>query len=269
MAKTYYLVFILFFNLSFSQDYFTGKKLYCETQNIEAKNFFDIGIETLHLNSTLNKKFLIKTRDVFLRAYEIDSTFCDAIFFAGYTSKLIAEDRKFPLACYYIADSLSSNKSIEFKVNLAAEGLKMGNEFGMNLDRKKYNELIQFFPENPEGYYGFAITSPEFGDYEKGLENINIAIEKYSNTTRLNDVYFIKGVLLTLNKKYDEGILYFEKCEKDFKKDINFKIHYSLCLLKVSEIKKDEKLKIKALKIYDKIENKESIPVDLKKLFIF
>ena len=99
-------------------------KLTLTQKNIEAKKFFDIGIETLHLNSTLNKKFLIKTRDVFLRAYEIDSTFCDAIFFAGYTSKLIAEDRKFPLACYYIADSLSSNKSTEFKVNLAAEGLK-------------------------------------------------------------------------------------------------------------------------------------------------
>lgn len=266
--KFYLLFLILFSNLIISQNYFLGKKLYCETENVKAKELFDTGIETLYLNTSQNKKYLSMTADVFYRAYKLDNTFCDAIFFAGYTSSLIGE-RKTALACYYVADSISNNKSLEFKVNLAAEALKIGNEFGMKLARKKYNELIQYFPESPEGYYGFAITSPEFGDYEKGLENLNIAIEKYSYSNPHNDLNFIKGILLTLNKRYDEALSFLEKSEKEFKKDFNFKIHYSLCLLKVSESLKDEKMKEKALKIYNKIENKEQIPEELKKLFVF
>lgn len=268
MKKIYYLVFVLFFNFSFSQDYFLGKNLYCESQNNRAKELFDTGIETLYLNQNLNKKYLAMTADVFYKAYKTDSTFCDAIFFAGYTSSLIG-NRKTALACYYVADSLSNNKSIEFKVNLAAEALKMGNDFGIKLARKKYDELIKFFPESSEGYYGFAITSPDLGDYEKGLDYLNIAIEKYSDTKKLKEINFIKAILLTLNKKYSEGKEFFEDSDKAFKKDDNYKIYYSLCLLKVSEELNDEKMKEKALKLYNKIEDKNQISDDFKKLFTF
>lgn len=268
MKKKYYFIFVLIFNYSFSQDYFLGKKLYCETQNTRSKELFDTGIETLYLNKSLDKKYLAMTADVFYKAYKVDSTFCDAIFFAGYTSSLLGE-HKTALACYYVADSISKNKSIEFKINLAAEALKFDNDFGIKLARKKYNEIIQFFPESLEGYYGFAITSPELKDYEEGLKNIDIAIQKTTNSHKINEFNFVKGLLLTLNKKYEDGLEYLEKSEKNYKKDINFKIHYSLCLLKVSEKLNDQKMKDKAIKIYNKIENKEQISEELKKLFTF
>jgi tetratricopeptide (TPR) repeat protein len=138
------------------------------------------------------------------------------------------------------------------------------------LSRKKYSEIIKYFPESPEGYYGVALTSPIIGDVEKGLENINLAFEKYKNSGQKvnDDVLFLNGVLLTLNKKYEESIEYFEKTYSTYKKDENYNIHYSLSLLKVSEIKKDEKMKNKAKKIYDKIEHKEEIPKELKELLI-
>jgi hypothetical protein len=269
MKKIFVFLLVLNLNFSFSQDYFEGKRLYCKSENPEALRLFNIGIETLYLNRTLDKKYLKKTSDVFFRAYQTDTTFCDAMFFTGYTLRLLND--KNALACYYMADSLAKNKSIEFKSNLAAESLRFQSEEGIKLARKKYNEIIQYFPDSPEGYYGFAITSPEIGDVEKGLENINIAIEKYNIKNRAikDDVNFIKGILLTLNKKYDEGLESLEKSSSSYKKDENYKIHYSLCLLKVSEFKNDDKMKKKALKIYDKIEHKEQIPKEIKDLLTF
>ncbi|KQB40886.1 hypothetical protein RC62_4259 [Flavobacterium aquidurense] len=208
------------------------------------------------------------TSNIFFKAYEKDTTFCDALFFTGYTLRLL--DDKKALEFYILADS-SYNKSIEFKTNLAAEGLRYGTEKSIRISRKKYSEIIQLFPDSPEGYYGFALTSPILGDTEKGLENINIAIEKYKITNpKLNDdVIVLKGILLSDNEKYEEGLEYLDKVYSIYKKDFNFKVHYSLCLLKVAEAKKDEKMKQKALKIYEKIEDKDQISKEIQEKLIF
>ncbi len=269
MKRIFIIVLILNLNLIFSQNYFEGKRLYCRSENAEALRLFNIGIETLYLNTNLDKKYLKKTSDIFFKAYKIDSTFCDAMFFTGYTMRLLND--KNALVCYYIADSLSNNKSIEFKSNLAAESLRLENIEGLKLARKKYNEIIEYFPYSPEGYYGFAITSPEIGDYEKGLENISIAIERYKNMNQVvrDDAIFIKGILLALNKKYEEGLENLEKCFSTYKKDESFKIYYALCLLEVSKLKENQKMKQKALKFYEKIEFKEHIPKGIKDLLQF
>lgn len=263
------LILILIFNVSYSQNYFEGKNLYCKSENTEANRLFNIGIETLHLNTSLDKKYLKLTSEIFFKAYKTDSTFCDALFFTGYSLRLLNDNKA--LAYYYMADSLANNRSIEFKANLAAEALKFGNEPSLKIAKKTYNELIKYFPESPEGYYGLALISTVVGDSQKGLENINIAIEKYKalNVDVKLDATFLKGVLLTLNKKYEEGLLYLEISEYTYKKDDNFRIHYSLCLLKVSELRDDEKMKKNALKVYNKIKNKDDIPEDLKDLFQF
>ena len=268
MKKIIVTLLILNFNLTFSQDYFEGKNLYCKSENPEAMKLFNLGIETLYLNKSLDPKYLKITSNIFFKAYKTDSTFCDAIFFTGYTLRLL-NDKK-AIACYIMADSISK-KTLEFKINLASEGLRLGEERSLKIARKKYNEIITLFPENPEGYYGFALTSPIFGDVEKGLENINIAIEKYKllNPKIKDEVIFLKGILLSQNKIYSEGLEYLEKSYSTYKKDENFKIHYSLCLLKVSEIKNDEKMKQKALKFYGQIENKDQMAEETKSLLKF
>ncbi|MRX40548.1 hypothetical protein GJU43_14760 [Flavobacterium sp. LC2016-23] len=268
MKKIILAILILNINLMFSQNYFEGKNLYCKSENPEAIELFNVGIETLYLNRSLDKKYLQMTSKAFFQAYKKDTTFCDALFFTGYTLKLLND--KNALAYYMLADS-SYNKSIEFKTNLAAECLRYGIEKTIKLARKKYTEIIKLFPENPEGYYGFAVTAPILGDYEKGLENINTAIQKYIiiNPKLGNDVLFIKGILLSLNKRYEEALPFLENVSSTYKKDFNFRVHYSLCLLKASEITKDEKMKQKAQKIYEKIEEKDQIPDELKELFVF
>jgi len=267
MRQILFILLLLHANFIFSQDYFEGKRLYCRSENPRAMSLFNTGIETLYLNTSLNEKYLKKTADVFANAYLADKTFCDALFFTGYTLRLLNDKRALPL--YMRADSLAGNKSIEFKINLAAEGIRQGNEKSINLARKAYNELIEYFPGSPEGYYGFAVTSTMFGDVDKGLENVNIAIQKYelNNLTPKSEVWYLKGILLTLNRDYEQGLLFLEKAYSDYKKDENFKVHYALCLLKISESTHDAKMKEKSLKFYNKIENKEEIPEDIKALF--
>ena len=268
MKSIILVILVLNVNFIFSQNYFEGKNLYCKSENKEAIRLFNVGIETLYLNKSLNKKYLQMTSGVFFQDYQKDTTFCDALFFTGYTLRLL-NDKK-ALGFYILADS-SYNKSIEFKTNLAAEGLRYGTENAIKIARKKYDEIIKLFPDSPEGYYGFAVTSPILGDTDKGLENINLAIEKYKikNSKLPDDVLFIKGILLSDNKKYEEGLECFEKVYSTYKKDFNFKVHYSLCLLKVSEVRKDEKMKQKALKIYEKIDEKDQISKEIKDLLVF
>jgi len=251
-----------------SQNYFEGKNLYCKSENSESIRLFNLGIETLYLNRSLDKKYLKITSKVFFDAYKKDTTFCDALFFTGYTLRLLGD--KNALRLYIAADS-SYNKSLEFKTNLAAECLRYGNEKTVKIARKKYTEIIKLFPENPEGYYGFAITSPILGDHEKGLENINIAIEKYKNVNQKlkDDVIFLQAILLSMNNKHNEALENFDKVYSSYKKDFNFKVYYSLSLLKVSEEKKDEKMKKKALGMYEKIKEKDQIPKEIKDQFVF
>jgi tetratricopeptide (TPR) repeat protein len=268
MRKIILILLILNTSFIFSQNYFEGKNLYCKSEHPESIKLFNLGIETLYLNKSLNKKYLKITSNIFFDEYKKDTTFCDALFFTGYTLRLLGDKNSLPL--YMLADS-SYNKSIEFKTNLAAECLRYANEKTIPLARKKYTEIIKLFPENPEGYYGFAVTSPFLGDYEKGLENINFAIQKYIviNPKLKNDVIFIKGILLSLNKRYEDALPLLENVSSTYKKDFNFRVHYSLCLLRVSEIKKDEKMKQKALKIYEKIEEKDQIPPEIAEQLIF
>ncbi|GGD99997.1 tetratricopeptide repeat protein [Planktosalinus lacus] len=269
MKKTFLILFLINIYFCFGQDYFEGKNLYCGSSNPEALKAFNAGIELLHLNSSLDKKTLNKTADVFFKAFKIDSTFCDAAFFTGYTMRLMND--KDALVFYYMADSLAQNKASVFKSNLAAEAMRFGNVEGLKLARKKYEELMEYFPENPEGYYGIALTSPMIGDLKNGLNCINTAISKYlkMNHKVNDDVYFLKGVLLTLNEKYEEGIKYLEKAKSTFKNDENFKIHYSLCLLKISQMNNDLKMRKKAKKIFNKIKNKNEIPEFIRQQLIF
>ncbi|WP_318642730.1 tetratricopeptide repeat protein [Flavobacterium ardleyense] len=269
MSKILTLLFFLAANLTFSQNYMEGKRLYCKSENPEAMKSFDGGIEILYLNKTLDKKYLKLTAEVFFEAYQKDTTFCDALFFTGYTMSLLGDQKA--ISFYLMADSLANNRSVEFKINLASEFIKFGTEKSITLARKKYNEIKQYFPEDPEGYYGLALTSAMFGEPKIGLENLDISVEKYKkkNLEVRSEVVYLRGILLAQDKQYEEGLVHLERSYDTHKRDEQFKIHYALCLLKVSEIRRDPKMMQKAKKIYDKIEDKSSISAATASLLVF
>lgn len=264
MKKQLLIIFILIINSIHSQSYFEGDYLYCKSKNKEALKYYNAGIKLLHLNTNLNKKHLKKTADIFLTAYQKDTTFCDAMFFTGYTYRLLNDFKK-TFSCYYIADSLSNNKSIEFKTNLAAVAISSGSDKGFILARKKYYEMINYFPRNPEGFYGIALTSIDTGDVEDGLKKIDLAINRYNGENK--DALFLKAILLTLNARHEDSLIYYEKVKTAFRNNDEFKSNYALSLYEVAKMTNDEKMMKSAKKYYNKVKNKKVLSEILKKKF--
>ena len=253
MNKTFYF-FIFLVQSTYSQsDYFNGNYTICPKPNDrESVEDFQLGIDCIKAN-----KYIGGANRLFLNLIKKDSTFCDAYFFAGYTYRLSNMD-KAALNYYYIADSLSNNKSLIFKQNLAFMASKMGL---FKLARKKYDEIKQYFPDSPEGFYGIASSSLFLGDIENGLENINISIRKY-NEQRIkigDEIYLVKGVLLTRNEKYIESVEVFEKLSGKITKNDEFRINYAYSLIKNGKALKDENLIKKAKKVFEKIGDKANL----------
>ena len=141
-----------------------------------------------------------------------------------------------------VTDMKTNHPDYQLNIQRALLGKKLAPDYldfhlilGRNYDLTKVKDSARY-------YYNYVIKkNPVYEDAFHYL--INLDIEE---------------------KKYDEGLEYLEKCYSTYKKDENFKIHYSLCLLKVTEIKNDEKMRQKAFKFYGQIENKQQIPEDIK-----
>lgn len=234
-------------------DYFLGKRTYCNMPDAKSKELFDLGIECIHKNL-----YIGTANQIFRDLIKKDSTFCDAYFFAGYTYRL-SNMNKEAVLFYYVADSLSQNKSIEYKQNLATTSFMIGK---VDLSRKKFKEITTYFSESPEGFYGLALTSTAVGDFEYGLENIKIAESKYKSEN--TDAQFLKAILLSLNNKHNEAIEFFEKVQSKFSKDDSFNGTYASSLYEVAILTNDEKMLKKAKKHYEKVKNKDGLSEDLK-----
>ncbi len=250
--------------LIYSQGYFDGKDLNCPTNNQEANRLFEIGIKMLHINTSQDPKNLAINADVFAKAVQQDTSFCDAYFFTGYLLNL-SKDYRNAYAFLKVADSFSLKPSLIYKQNLAALCMKVGM---FEEARESYREITLNFPASPEGYYGIAATSPMIGDYKYGLENIMKAENIYIGIDAKIQCLYIKGILFTLNGQYLEAKNTLEPITGKYKNDLNFKIYYSLALLKLSAINDDDKMKRKARKIYRQIDE-NYIPPDLQSEFKF
>lgn len=257
--KLFLLIPVLMFKIAFGQldnSYFSGNKFYCSPKDDKAKEMFQLGMKTLQF-----KQYHGAGVKIFTDLITQDRSFCDAFFMDGYLLDYMGETKlAFPLL--YAADSLAQNKSLEFKSKVATNAMK-NNMPDMAL--KKFEEMKTYFPDNAEGYYGVALLSPIFEKYEYGLENINTAISKY--TSKSDDSYFVKAILLTNLKRHQEAIELFENLGSRYRKDENFKIHYAFSLLKLSETSNDEKMKKKSSKTYNSIADKNLIPDNLKNEF--
>ncbi|HIP26329.1 MAG TPA: hypothetical protein EYG80_01585 [Flavobacteriaceae bacterium] len=269
MKIKYILIILLITSNVFAQtekqtnEYFSGKHLNCET-NKEAKKFFDSGIKILKLNNNLNPKFLEGNKQVFLNAIAKDSAFCDAYFFAGYTLRLQNNFRD-ALVYYYLADSLSSKPSLIYKQNLAMISASVG---AVELAKTKYDEIIEHFPESPEGFYGNALISIMINEPKKGMISINKAIELYKKK-KLSigpEVRFAKGILLTQTKEYKkaEKIFSILKSKTGFRRNDNFNAYYSLCLHKIGSDNNNKKLLKLSKKYAKKVKDKAVLKEILK-----
>ncbi|MCU7616671.1 hypothetical protein NZ698_05635 [Chryseobacterium sp. PBS4-4] len=257
-------LFIVFLSINvFSQEnYFSGKTNYCTPQKEESKKNFEISFLALKY-----PKYYGGYTNLLMKVVKEDPGYCDAYFMAGYFFRL-QDMHKEALALYYIADSLAQNKAPIFKQNLAIQFMRFGKA---DKARAKYEEMVKYFPTNPEGFYGIANTSIILSDYDKGLENLKKAEELYQTSGGVNnDVKYMYGMLNCLKGNYEKSLPYLDEVYSTYKKDENYLSLYALAQIKVGKSTNDEKLIKKAKKTYEKIKDKplvEDISIKLKEEF--
>lgn len=247
--------------------YFDGNSLVCGSNNEKALERMTLGLVLLRNNYDNSNDTYSKCTRIFINAIEDDSLCCDAYFLAGYSLRL-QNEWKNALRFYYVADSLSGNQSPLFKLNTAVAAMNVGL---VDLARRKYNEMVRFFPNDPEGFYGVALTSFYIKDFDNGLLAIERAIQNYKIARKPvnDDAYFLKAMLLSHTEKYEVAEQYFEQVKNTFKDRDQYNAYYSYTIVKLSEQQNDEKLLKKAKKLYDKIKDINQIPPEIADAFNF
>lgn len=263
MKKLLTICSLILFVKGFSQDnYFLGKTNYCTPEKKESKEMFEGAVEGLNF-----PKYYPALSLALMKVIKEDPKYCDAYFLAGYYLRL-QNLHKESLIMYYTADSLAQNKAPIFKQNLAVQYMRFGQ---VKKAREKYQEIIKYFPGDPEGYYGVANTAMILEDYDIGIENLKKAEERYSYVGPVKiDVKYMFGALYCLKEAYDEALTYLDEAYPVYKKDENYLALYALTQIKVGKNNNDEKLIKKARKTYDKIKDKNimgNISGKLKKEF--
>lgn len=243
----------------FAGKYFMGKYLYCETDNSEARQIYDLGFNAYGFATfgdiDISKSDLNKYRLLFLESISKDCQFCDAFFFAGYVSHLLDEDKD-AFAYYYMADSLSSSPSIIFKKHLANGALRIGQT---DLAKEKFNEIIDNFPNSPEGYYGNALVAALSKNMtpKQGIDFINKAYQLHKKTKKVKPIFHRMVYAISLMRigelKKAEKIFNKLKSMGRYKNLDLFNANYSKCLFKLGTIEKNEKMLLKSKKYSKKL----------------
>jgi len=260
MKRLLLLLAILLVQLTTAQEYFGTKKVYCPLANESDIALFNAGLDGLKHP----KKYEASLKN-YLKIIESQPNACDAYFMVGYFYKL-KNQQDLALRYFTNADSLAQNKSIEFKQYVAC-GYFASNKIA--LAKTKFQEIITYFPESPEGYLGLAST--ELDAPVKGLQDLAIAFEKYATIKQKipDEAYLTKAILLTLNDQSKESMAFFDQAETTLKQDERFWIYSSLSWLEVGKMYHDKELKKEAKKRFDKIKYKNNIPAGLREKYVF
>ncbi|MCC9041579.1 hypothetical protein LNQ81_02490 [Myroides sp. M-43] len=254
-------VILLFFTQQIYAQYldkeyaFETLELSCPIDDTDMLDLFKTGLEALN-----SPKYYNIAGKVFFNIIQRDNTLCDAYFFTGVA--LTKQDKhEAAVTYYYYADSLSSKSNSVFKEELAEAALRVNN---IGLARKKYEELIKDFPNDPDGYYGIGLTATTIGDVVNGLQKLSIAEELYIaektwTSQREQEVYLMKGILFIADTQYVAGLEYLDKCFHTFHKLDDYNANYALACFELFKDAKEESYKLKAIEALSRIKDKNKL----------
>lgn len=272
MKKCFFISIALFFILStklYSQNLedilrFEDYNLECKTSNKEILEQYKKGYKLLN-----NSKYVNTAGKVFFNIIKEDKSLCDAYFFTG-VSLTRQGMYKDAFVYYYYADSLAVNPNVFFKEKLAEASLRINN---IDLSRKIYKDIVLNFPESPIGYFGIALTGTTIGDFENALENLEIAEKKYSKQghpkkSTKNEIWVIKGILLTKHEKYADAIECFNKCEAMFGHLDDYNAHFAIASYHLYEQTQNKEWKDKSLKAFKRIKDQRILEDEFIKKYV-
>ncbi|MGG5578642.1 hypothetical protein ACPDHL_15070 [Myroides sp. C15-4] len=241
------------------------EELACPTDNKEIITLYETGFSALQKTTYYNT-----AGRIFFQIIQQDKTLCDAYYYTGVA--LTKQDKDDAAYTYlYYADSLATQPQMPFKIALAESALRVGN---VGLARKKYQEIKQYFPDRPEGYYGLSLTATSIGDLVEGLVNTDRTLAKYKSTggltlEREQEIYLIKAILLRMNTQYDKAIEFFEKSKAHFGTTSDYLANYALTTYELYKQTQEEKWKIESQQALEQIQNKEILKADFLQQFIY
>ncbi|MBB1140944.1 M48 family metallopeptidase [Myroides sp. WP-1] len=233
-------------------------ELVCPTTNKEILDLYNMGFSALEQTEYYNT-----AGRIFFQIIQQDKKLCDAYYYTGVA--LTKQDKDNAAYTYlYYADSLATQPTLTFKVALAESALRIDN---IGLARKKYEEIKQYFPNSPEGYFGLSLTATSIGDIVEGLVNTDRTLAKYKNTgllteQREQEIYFIKAILLRMNTQYDKAIAFFEKSKPYFGTTTDFLANYALATYELYKQTKEDKWKVESQRALEQIQDQTTLKDD-------
>lgn len=239
--------------------------LSCPTENQEILQLYKLGLSALEKAEYYNT-----AGRIFFQIVQMDKQMCDAYYYTGIS--LTKQDKDDAAYTYlYYADSLAAQPTLSFKVALATSALRIGN---VGLARKKYEEIKANFPNSPEGYYGLSLTATSVGDVVEGLVNTDRTLLKYKQTgnltsTREQEIYLIKAILLRMNTQYDKSIEFFEKSKEHFGTTTDYLANYALTTYELYQQTKEEQWKQASQQALLQIQDKTTLKDDFFEQFIY
>lgn len=244
---------------------FDKVKFECPPSTQEIKDLYTTGFAAL--KSGENTDIAGK---IFLNITTKDESMCDAYFWIGVCLTEMKKEKNAVLY-YYYADSLSVKSNLIFKRELAEAGIRTGL---LGLADQKYNELIQDFPNEVEGYIGLGVVATSNGNIKDGLDNLAIAERKLNNTSPLSQkqrdqIELMYGILYVQQEDFLKAITHLDNCKKAFWELDDWNANYAWTAYNLYMQNKELRWKLESEKALERIQNKAEIKASFLNRFIY
>jgi tetratricopeptide (TPR) repeat protein len=175
------------------------------SENEAAMMAYNIGTYYMRENRLSDAEKFLK------EAVDFDPAFVDAMDHLGLVYR--RQNRLDEAEKMYLKSiELNDNNRVPF-INLAVVYKIQGR---INDAFQLYRNLVQIFPDDPEGYYGMGEIFYMVNDYENSMLFIDKAIELYIdlNSPYVYDAFYYKGMIYYYTDKYDEALKFLEEARK-------------------------------------------------------
>jgi tetratricopeptide (TPR) repeat protein len=198
--------------------------IYCSSENDEAISSYN---EALLQQEEGNLEASI---EFYLRAIELDPTYCDAMDNLG---QLYRSQGELEEAVYWYKESLSV-----YPENAAAhQNLAVAYTFLKDYEQaiQEYELLIDLYPTNPEGYFGLGQVYLETGLLDEAIENYEKAETLYevNESPYIVDARFSLGITYMLKGDYIAARGYFEAVYDEFEDLPILNYYIGVCYLMI------------------------------------
>lgn len=200
--------------------------LYCPSNDGQAINYY------YKAKSLTEKKKIIESRNLFLKAIELDLHFCDAMDNLG---TIYQKAGKSDEAIYWHQKAIEANiKDTSAHVNLGVD-FRLQNRLRESAD--EYKMAMEIEPQNPEGYFGLGSDYLSIGKSDEALKELKIAEKLYleNKSPYLTHARYSIGLAYYFLNDCVSAKSYLEPVYTEFKSNPNINYALGVCELRLKE----------------------------------